>query len=135
MQGLSHPVIVDSNAADDQVLSFYYREAFALEQPPGELTSLGEQAPDSLLAGCRLHGVVKPRSDPLPGCLRRAEQAVYMPVRLKIDIGDRAVILIGGHENQAAVAGFRVRPLGGSGLRGPGPHLVGRVIRERYLPD
>jgi hypothetical protein len=58
-----------------------------------------------------------------------------MPVRLKIDIGDGAVILIGGHENQAAVAGFRVRPLSGRGLRGPGPHLVGRVIRERYLPD
>jgi hypothetical protein len=58
-----------------------------------------------------------------------------MPVRLKIDIGDRAVILIGGHQNQPAVAGFRVRPPGGSGLRSPGPHLVGRVIRERYLPD
>ena len=39
-----------------------------------------------------------------------------MSVRLKIDISDGAVILIGGHENQAAVAGFRVRPLGGPGL-------------------
>ena len=74
-------------------------------------------------------------SDPVPCCLRRAEQAVDMPVRLKIDIGDGAVILIGGHENQAAVAGFRMRPLGGPGLRGPGPHLGGCVVRERYLPD
>ena len=101
-------------------LPFHDREALALEQPPGELAGLGEQARDSLLAGCRLHGVIKPRSDSPPGCLRRAEQAVDMPVRLKIDIGDGAVILIGGHENQAAVAGFRVRPLGGPGLRGPG---------------
>ncbi len=44
-----------------------------------------------------------------------------MPVRLKIDIGDGAVIRVRGHENQAAVAGFPVRPLGGPGLRGPGP--------------
>jgi len=106
-----------------------------LEQPPGELAGLGEQAPDSLLAGCRLHGVIKPRRDPLPRCLGCAEHAVDVPVRLKIDIGDGAVIRIGGHENQAAVAGFPVRPLGGPGLRGPGPHLGGRVIRERHLPD
>ena len=58
-----------------------------------------------------------------------------MPVRLKIDIGDGAVVRIGGHENQAAVAGFPLRPLGGPGLWGPGPHLSGRVIRERHLPD
>jgi hypothetical protein len=92
-----------------------------LEQPPGELAGLGEQAPDSLLAGCRLHGVIKPRRDPLPGCFGRAEQPVDVPVRLKIDIGDGAVILVRGHEDQAAVAGFPVRPLSGPRLRGPGP--------------
>jgi hypothetical protein len=126
---------VDRHAADHQVLSFHYGEALALEQPPGELAGLGEQAPDSLLAGCRLHSVIEPRRDPLSGCLGRAEHAVDVPVRLKIDIGDGAVIHIGGHENQAAVAGLSVRPLGGPGLRGPGPHLGGRVIRERHLPD
>ena len=126
---------MDSHAADHQVLSFHNREALSLEQPPGELAGLGEQAPDSLLAGRRLYGVIKPRRDPLPGCLGRAEHAVDVPVRLKIDIGDGAVILIGGHQNQAAVAGFPMRPLGGPGLRGPGPELGSRVIRERYLSD
>jgi hypothetical protein len=106
-----------------------------LEQPPGELAGLGEQAPDSLLAGCRLHGVIKPRRDPLPGCFGRAEQPVDVPVLLKIDIGDGTVILVGGHEDQAAVASFPVRPLSGPRLRGPCPHLGRRVIRERYLPD
>jgi hypothetical protein len=125
---------VDGHAADHQVLSFRYREALTLEQPPGELAGLGEQAPDALLAGGRLHGVIKPRRDPLPSCLGRAEHAVDVPVRLQIDVGDRAVIRIGGHQDQAAVAGFPVRPPGGPGLRGPGPHLGGRVIRQRHLP-
>jgi hypothetical protein len=58
-----------------------------------------------------------------------------VPVRLKIDIGYGAVMGIGGHEDQAPVAGFPVRPLGGPGLRSPGSHLVGRVSRERHLPD
>jgi hypothetical protein len=58
-----------------------------------------------------------------------------VPVRLKIDIGDGAVIGIGGHEDQAPVAGFPVRPLDGPGLRDPGSHLIGGVSRERHLPD
>jgi hypothetical protein len=58
-----------------------------------------------------------------------------MPVRLKIDIGDGAVTVIDGHQNEAAVAGFGVGPLGGPRLRGPRPHLGGRVTGERHLPD
>ena len=58
-----------------------------------------------------------------------------MSVRLKIDIGHGAVVRIGRHENQAAVARFPVCPLGGPGLRGPRPHLDGGVIRKRHLPD
>jgi hypothetical protein len=98
---------------DRRGLSLYYGEALALEQSPrpGELASLGEQAPDSLPAGCGLQGVIKPRRDPVPGCLGRAEQAVDRPVRLEVDIGDGAVIGIGGHENQAAVAGLLCAPL------------------------
>src|SRR5690242_4930411 len=42
VQVLSHPVVVDGHAADHHVLPSYYREALALEQPPGELAGLGE---------------------------------------------------------------------------------------------
>jgi hypothetical protein len=90
---------MDSYATDHQVLSFDDRETLVFEQPPGELAGLGEQARDSLLAGRALQGVIQPGRDSLPGCLRRAEQAVDVPVRLQIDIGDRAVVRAGGHEN------------------------------------
>jgi hypothetical protein len=51
VQGLGHAVIVDGYVAYHQVLSSQDHEALALEQPPGELAGLGEQAGDPLLAG------------------------------------------------------------------------------------
>ncbi len=66
VQGLSHPVIVDGHAADHKILSLLDYEALALKESPGELTGLGEQVPDSLLAGRSLYGVIKPRRDPCP---------------------------------------------------------------------
>jgi len=49
------------------------------------------------------------RSDPLPGGLGRAENVVDVPVRLEIDEGNRAIVLVGGQEQQAAVTGPLMR--------------------------
>src|SRR5580700_5566574 len=58
-----------------------------------------------------------------------------MPVRLKIDEGNRAIILAGSQENQATVTGPLMRLFRGSALRSPGPHLGGRVVGDGDLSD
>lgn len=60
---------------------------------------------------------------------------VDVPVRLKIDIGDSAIMLVGGNQSEAAVAGRLVHLFTGRVLRSPCTHLGSGVIRQRYLSD
>ena len=94
-QVFGHLVVVDGLAANNHVLPFQDHESLPLKEAPGELACLRIETADLLLACCRLRGLVELRGDPLPCRLGRTEKVVNVPVRLKIDEGNRAIVLVG----------------------------------------
>ena len=134
-QVLGHLVVVDGLAAKNHVLPFQEHESLPLKEAPGQFACLRVEAPDLLLTCCRLHGLVELRSDPLPGRLGRTEQVVDVPVRLEVDEGDRAIVLVGRQQQQTTVTGPPMRLLSSPELGSPGSHLGGRVVGGGDLPD
>jgi hypothetical protein len=126
---------VDGHPAEHLVLALQHREALPFEEPPGQLARLGEQPLDALRARHGLQRLIQPRRDAAAGRLGRAEQPVDVPVRFQVDERDQVARLVCGNQDQPAIPGAPVFPLGIPASGNPGLHLFIRVIGQRHLAD